>query len=68
MEPTRQHWRVRDTIFAAWRELPGEFTPQEIWRMRQWRTFVLAQPIESGEAGGSPSDEVLEPISPTNAS
>lgn len=53
MEQTRQHWRVRDTIFAAWRELPGEFTPQEIWKMRQWRAFVLAQPIESGEPEGS---------------
>lgn len=46
MEQTRLHWRVRDTIYSAWRELPGEFTPQEIWRMRQGRTFVFAQPID----------------------
>lgn len=54
MEQTRLHWRVRDTIYSAWRELPGEFTPQEIWRMRQGRTFVFAQPIESTELEARP--------------
>ena len=57
MDPIRRHWRVRDTIFASWRELPGEFTAQEIWKMRQWRAFLVAQPIEDGVLpAGSASD------------
>jgi hypothetical protein len=46
----RRRWRVKDTVFSAWRELPGSHTPGEVWKMRGEGRFAMAQSLEdSGE-------------------
>ena len=46
----RRRWRVKDTVFAEWSELPGEFTAQEICEMRAKGDLWIAIPIrEDGE-------------------
>jgi hypothetical protein len=38
----RCRWEVKDTVFSAWRTLPGELTAKEIWDMRKRGDFYLA--------------------------
>ena len=38
----RRRWEVKDTAMSGWRTLPGEFTPREIWEMRQRGDFCVA--------------------------
>ena len=40
-----RRWRVKDTEFSDWRELPGEFTSIEIWEMRVRGDFWIAIPV-----------------------
>ena len=44
-------WLVKDSMFAPWRELPGEHTPTEIWLMRWQQRFwaVKHAPVEASE-------------------
>jgi hypothetical protein len=50
MDTLRSHrWRVKDTIFSPWQELPGLYTAFEIWGMRRRGYFSAAMPIEETE-------------------
>jgi hypothetical protein len=44
----RYRWLVKDTMFAPWRELPGEHTAGEIWLMR-WQQRFWAVKRANGE-------------------
>ncbi len=50
----RRRWKVKDTLFAEWRELPGEFTAQEIWEMRVKGVFWIAIPIHEDAEDSTP--------------
>jgi hypothetical protein len=47
---TRQ-WKVRDSIFSQWRELPGKHTSAEIFRMKLKGDFLIAIPRSSIRRG-----------------
>ncbi len=47
---TRQ-WKVRDSIFSEWRELPGKHTSAEIFRMKLKGDFLVAIPSFSMQGG-----------------
>ena len=38
-------WKVRDTLFSPWRELPGRYTATEIGERRSRGEFKVAVPI-----------------------
>jgi len=40
-----RQWKVRDTLFSPWRELPGRYTATEIWERRSRGEFKVAVPI-----------------------
>jgi hypothetical protein len=50
----RRRWNVKDTLFAEWRELPGEFTAQEIWEMRVKGDFWIAIPLREDAEDSTP--------------
>jgi len=45
----RCRWEVKDTVFSAWRTLPGELTAKEIWDMRKRGDFYLAIPLREDD-------------------
>jgi hypothetical protein len=45
----RRRWRAKDTVFSAWRELPGSYTPGEVWKMRGEGRFAMAQSLEDND-------------------
>jgi hypothetical protein len=50
MDTLRRHrWRVKDTIYSPWQELPGLYTAFEIWGMRRRGRFATATPIDEAE-------------------
>jgi len=50
-------WRVKDTTFSSWRNLPGLHTATEIWQMRQEGRIVDAQPVQETSSKELPSDD-----------
>jgi hypothetical protein len=42
----KRRWITRETLFSPWRELPGLYTAQEVWAMRQKGRFTVAIPME----------------------
>ena len=46
-----RRWKVRDTLFSPWRELPGRYTAAEICGRRANSEFKVAVPIEECEHG-----------------
>jgi hypothetical protein len=46
----RRRWKVRDSIFSPWRELPGEFTAAEIWEKHKKGEFSVAIPVDEPAA------------------
>jgi hypothetical protein len=49
-------WRVKDTIFSPWRDLPGIHTSTEIWQMRNEGRFVDATSADETLPKGVASD------------
>ena len=47
-------WRVRDSVFSAWRDLPTEYRGSEIWEMLQRGIFSAAMP--KSETGADPKE------------
>ena len=41
----RHRWQVKDFIISPWRELPGVYTPTEIFQLRRAGRFLLAAPV-----------------------
>ena len=41
----RLRWQVKDFIVSPWRELPGVYTPTEIFQLRRAGRFLLAAPV-----------------------
>jgi hypothetical protein len=41
----RRQWKIRDTMFSPWRELPGHHTATEIWERRSRGEFKVAVPV-----------------------
>lgn len=41
----RYRWLVKDSMFAPWRELPGEHTATDIWHMRWQQRFWAAKRV-----------------------
>ena len=50
VNPRVRRWRVKDTMFADWRELAGEHTAQAIWGMRSNGLFLEALPLDPDPA------------------
>lgn len=38
----RHRWQVKDFIVSPWRELPGVYTPTEIFQLRRAGRFIAA--------------------------
>jgi hypothetical protein len=51
----RFKWMAKDSVYSAWRELPGLYTASEIFAMSRRGEFLVALP--------APATEVLEPSS-----
>ena len=54
MDPQNEHrhrWLVKDSMFAPWRELPGEHTATEMWHMRWEQRFWAAKRVTEPPAG-----------------
>jgi hypothetical protein len=51
-----RRWKVKDSIFSAWRELPGSHTDTEIFQMKRRGDFIVAIPIPH-DPGVSDEDE-----------
>jgi hypothetical protein len=47
-------WRVKDSVFSAWRDLPIEYHGSEIWEMLQRGIFSAA--IPTSEASADPKE------------
>jgi hypothetical protein len=47
-------WRVKDSVFSAWRDLPTEYRGSEIWEMLQRGIFSAAMP--KSETGADPKE------------
>ena len=41
-----RHWRLKDTIYSPWRDLPGTHTGAEIWAMLNRGRFSDAMPAD----------------------
>lgn len=50
MEEKKHRWVVKESLFADWRELPGEHTATEIWLMRWRGKFWAAKRLETKPA------------------
>jgi len=46
-ENEKRRWRVKDTIYSRWRDLPGIHTGVEIWAMLNKGRFSAAIPAEA---------------------
>jgi len=44
-----RRWRVKDTVFSSWRELPDLHTSAEIWKMRREGRFEAAEVLEESQ-------------------
>jgi hypothetical protein len=55
-ESERRRWRVKDSIYAPWRDLPGMYTGAEIWAMINRGRFREAMPVDEGPPEASPPD------------
>lgn len=42
----KRRWRVKDTIYSPWRDLPGTHTGAEIWEMLNRSRFSDAMPAD----------------------
>ena len=40
-----RQWKVRDSLFSPWRQLPGRYTATEIWERRSKGEFKVAVPV-----------------------
>ena len=45
-DQTKHRWRIKDTLFSAWADLPGRYTLGEIWRLMEASDFSVAQPVK----------------------
>jgi hypothetical protein len=56
-----RRWRVRDTLFSPWRELPGRYTATEIWERRARGEFKVAVPVVEASRNQTMSGESARP-------
>ena len=56
-----RQWKVRDTLFSPWRELPGRYTATEIWERRSRGEFKVAVPIVENGRNEAIAGEVTRP-------
>ena len=50
-------WMIKETIFSGWRRLPGRYTAEAIWRMRQKRIFLVAIPVGPEDLAHHPDQQ-----------
>jgi hypothetical protein len=48
----RRRWLVKDSMFAPWRELPGEHTATEVWLMRWQQRFWAVKHVPEEPSEG----------------
>jgi len=45
----RRRWRVKDTVFSLWQDLPGLYTVAEIAGMQRQGCFAAATPSDGAD-------------------
>jgi hypothetical protein len=48
-EDKPRRWRVKESIFSAWRELAGNYTAGEIFHIKLHGNFPFAEPVFGDE-------------------
>jgi hypothetical protein len=56
-EQKRRRWRVKDTSYSPWRDLPGIYTTAEMWNMRMEGFFAAAIPADETPPKEAASDD-----------
>jgi hypothetical protein len=59
-DQNRRRWRIKETVFSSWVDLPHEHTPVEIWDMKQRGLFVIAMLIEDSGVRNEPSSPATD--------
>jgi hypothetical protein len=53
----KRRWRVKDTIYSPWRDLPGTHAGVEIWAMLNSGRFWDAMPVDEPTPNNVASDD-----------
>jgi hypothetical protein len=52
----KRRWISKETVLSPWRELAGEHTASEIWKMRQQGRFAVAIPRMTDSKAITPTE------------